>query len=154
MPTLKISIFVVLLFQLGTADLQAKDYDKASYYPAYNQNRFYISELYKRATPQGVQQPFEVTVVNDSLEIKDITLFCAAFPYPTNNHLTLKIENFNLQFFDYELNDHNGKLIKKEIIERISTRIDMNELAFATYFLKIFNNNTLLKHLKLSNINP
>ena len=45
---------------------------------------------------QGVQQPFEISVVTGIDEANGITLQCSAYPNPTTDFLKLKVENFIL----------------------------------------------------------
>ena len=86
---------------------------------------------------QGIQQPFEISVVTGLAETKGITLECSAFPNPTSDNLTLKIEGeLNGQYIVY-LFDVQGKLLETKNVEGNETSIGMKSLAPATYFLKI-----------------
>ncbi len=42
---------------------------------------------------QGVQQPFEISVVTGIKEAKDISLSVSAYPNPTSDYLIVKVEN-------------------------------------------------------------
>ena len=85
----------------------------------------------------GVQQPFEISIV-DGIEVaKDITLQCSAYPNPASDYLVLKVDNFDQENLSYQLLDINGKLLMNKIIESNETRIEMSQLIPATYFLKI-----------------
>jgi len=106
---------------------------------------------------EGVQQPYEISVVTGIEEAKDINLLLTAFPNPTNDYLTLEIQSIvqtqdfasqeaqkqdfasqeaQKQYFA-SLYDLNGKLLQKIPITNQQTRIEMNNLAPATYFLKV-----------------
>lgn len=96
---------------------------------------------------EGVQQPYEISVVTGIEEAKDINLLLTAFPNPTDDYLTLEIQSIvqtqdfasqevKTQYFA-SLYDLNGKLLQKIPITNQQTRIDMNNLAPATYFLKV-----------------
>ena len=48
---------------------------------------------------QGVQQPFEISVVTAIEEAKDISLSVTAYPNPTADFLQLKVESKKLKVF-------------------------------------------------------
>ena len=48
---------------------------------------------------QGVQQPYEISVILGIPEAKDINLSVSAYPNPTTNYLTVKAENCKLAIF-------------------------------------------------------
>jgi len=98
---------------------------------------------------QGVQQPFEISVVNGLQEAKGITLICSVFPNPTTNYLMLNVNNFKTADLTYQLYDFNGKLIENKKIKSNETSIIMSNLAFGTYFLKVADNNKELKTFKI-----
>ena len=96
---------------------------------------------------EGVQQPYEISVVTGIEEAKDINLLLTAFPNPTDDYLTLEIQSIvqtqdfasqeaQKQYFA-SLYDLNGKLLQKIPITNQQTHINMNNLAPATYFLKV-----------------
>ena len=98
---------------------------------------------------QGVQQPFEISVVIGIDEAKGITLQCAVYPNPTTNYVTLIIENYKTENLSYQLYDFNGKLLENKKVESNETSINMETLYRATYFLKISDNNNLVKTFKI-----
>ena len=44
---------------------------------------------------QGVQQPFEISVVTGIPEAKGINLSVSAYPNPATDYLTVKVENYD-----------------------------------------------------------
>jgi hypothetical protein len=86
---------------------------------------------------EGVQQPYEISVVIGIEEAKDINLLLSAFPNPTDDYLTLEIQSIVQTQYFASLYDLNGKLLQKIPIINQLTRIEMNNLAPATYFLKV-----------------
>jgi hypothetical protein len=98
---------------------------------------------------QGVQQPFEISVVNGIKEAKDILLECSAYPNPTKDFLTLKVENFDIKNLTYQLFDITGKLVENKIIQGNLTSITMNNLAASTYLLKVMQSSTEVKTFKI-----
>jgi hypothetical protein len=86
---------------------------------------------------QGVQQPFEISVVIGIDEAKDIQLECSVYPNPTLGLLKLKVENIKLTDLRYQLFDMNGRLLQSQNIEKAETEITIENLVATTYFLKI-----------------
>ena len=63
---------------------------------------------------QGVQQPYEISVVTAIEEAKGINLSVTAYPNPTTDYLTLSISAFDISNVSYQLYDMNGKLLQSE----------------------------------------
>ena len=99
---------------------------------------------------QGVQQPYEISVVTGLEESAGINLILSAFPNPTSNVLQLKIENYNKENMFYEIYDFNGKLLETKKIDSNITNIVMVNFVSSNYFLKIKNNNELVKTFKIT----
>ncbi len=87
---------------------------------------------------QGVQQPFDVSVITD-ISTSDIQLNMSAYPNPTLSQLTLEVEEFDNM--NFQLSDVNGSLLKSGEITGTNTSIDMEDLPQAIYFLHVMNNN-------------
>jgi hypothetical protein len=98
---------------------------------------------------QGVQQPYEISFVSGIEEAKGINLICSAYPNPAADFLTLKVENYNIEYLSYGLYDVNGKLLEHKIIEGNETSINMSILAPASYFLKVTQNNKEIRTFKI-----
>jgi hypothetical protein len=98
---------------------------------------------------QGVQQPYEVSVITGLEEAKDINLVMSAYPNPTSYGITLKVENYKIDNLTYQLYDINGKLLLKQKIKSVETPILMEMLDNGTYFLKVISYKTALKSLKI-----
>jgi hypothetical protein len=98
---------------------------------------------------QGVQQPFEISVITGLEEAKYINLSVLVYPNPTANVLQLKIENEEWKDLSYQLFDLNGKLIETKKLEANVTKIVMTNLVPATYALKVNNNQKTLKSFKI-----
>jgi len=97
---------------------------------------------------QGVQQPFEISVVTELDEATGISLIFSAYPNPTNNFLILKIDAstlFNNELFNYQLFDINGSLLETKKIESTETNINTINLVTSTYFVKIMRDNLEIK---------
>jgi len=98
---------------------------------------------------QGVQQPFEILVVNGIKEAEDINLKCSVFPNPANEFLNLRVESYTLENLSFQLYDMNGKLLENKKIEGIETSISMKNLVPATYILKVIDDNKEIKIFKI-----
>ena len=86
---------------------------------------------------QGVQQPFEISVVTGIENPMKINLSCKAYPNPATTFLTLKVENFDHQNLSYQLYDISGKLLEDKKIESNEATIFMEHRPAATYLLKV-----------------
>ena len=124
---------------------------------------------------QGVQQPYEISVVqgianSNILKIakinksdpsssmatgnensKLINLECMAFPNPTNDLLTLSIQNFDTENgnLSYRLLDIDGRLLESKIVENRNTNISMGNRIPASYILNIFKGIKSIKTFKI-----
>ncbi|MDD3860464.1 MAG: T9SS type A sorting domain-containing protein [Bacteroidales bacterium] len=98
---------------------------------------------------QGVQQPYEISVVTAIEEAKDINLSVTAYPNPTTAYLTLSINEFDISNLSYQLYDMNGKLLQSEKITGTQTSIVMSNLVPANYFVKVIKGNDEVKTFKI-----
>ena len=98
---------------------------------------------------QGVQQPFEISVVTGLEEAKGINLIVSAYPNPTTDHLTVKVDNYQDSNLSFQIYDMNGKLLEIKKITGNETSIVMSTLIPATYFLKVIQNNKEVKVFKI-----
>lgn len=103
---------------------------------------------------QGVQQPFEISVVTAIEEAKGIMLSVSAYPNPTTDFLTLSIDDDvqtrpALSPMYYQLYDMNGKILQSEKITGNQTSIVMSNLVPATYFVKVIQGNKEVKTFKI-----
>ena len=86
---------------------------------------------------EGVQQPYEISVVTAIEEAKGINLSVSAYPNPTNDFLSLSIEDDVQSQFIAILYDMKGKLLQEIKITDNYTEINMSNLVPATYFVKV-----------------
>jgi hypothetical protein len=96
---------------------------------------------------QGVQQPYEISVVT-SLEVaKSINL--SVYPNPTTDYLTVSISEFEISNLSYQLYDLNGELLQSEKITSNQTNIAMSNFVPATYFVKVVQESKEVKTFKI-----
>jgi Secretion system C-terminal sorting domain len=100
---------------------------------------------------QGIQQPFEISVLN-SVEEKaaDINLTASVFPNPTISNFTLKVETTKWKNLSYELYNAQGSLLLSKKVEVDETIIEISGLASAFYILKVHDGNQSIKTFKIT----
>ena len=98
---------------------------------------------------QGVQQPFEISVITGIEEAEDITLEFSVYPNPANSFVILKIENYEVENLRFQLYDISGKLLQNKKIVDKETIISLETHLPATYFLKVTDKNKELKVFKI-----
>ncbi len=96
---------------------------------------------------EGVQQPWEISVVN-GIDIVGIDLEISAFPNPTSNNLTLTVAS-GFQGLSYQLYDMQGKNLQNKVIDDRNTSIDLERYAPAVYFLRVRNETNEIKTFKI-----
>jgi hypothetical protein len=98
---------------------------------------------------QGVQQPFEISIITGIEQAKDITLVCSVYPNPASGILTLKVENYDNENLLYKLFDANGKLLESKKVSGNETIISMENIIPSVYFLKVTDNQKEIKIFKI-----
>lgn len=98
---------------------------------------------------EGVQQPYEISVITSNEEINEMTEYITVFPNPIVDDITIKYENRKAAKCSYALIDMNGRLVKQAGIEADQTEIEAAFLVKGTYVLSIFNENQLVKSFKI-----
>ena len=71
------------------------------------------------------------------------------YPNPATDFAKLKIVNYEVQNLRYQLYDINGSLLQDNKIEDNETSIVMSNYVSATYFLKVTDNNKVVKTFKI-----
>jgi len=156
----KLKLITVLLLGLGLIGLQAQEVIPASggkaigtggsvsysvgqmvYTTNTGTNNYSIAE--------GVQQPYEISIVAGIEQAKGINLKCLAYPNPTTDFIILKVENFNNENLIYLLFDIKGNLIERKKFTGNEIHIMMGMLVPANYFLKILSNKKVIKTFKI-----
>lgn len=97
---------------------------------------------------QGVQQPFEISVVL-GIDNPTINLEIVAYPNPTTDYLNLNVGEQDFSTFNFDLFDITGKVIESKKITNSIETIRMEQLPNAVYFLRVSNNNKPIKTFKI-----
>ncbi|HAM11313.1 MAG: hypothetical protein A2X04_06170 [Bacteroidetes bacterium GWF2_41_9] len=98
---------------------------------------------------QGVQGPYEISVVTVIAEESVITIEASVYPNPATGFVTLKIESYEPDNLSYRLYDMNGMLFQSDKLKGNETLIQMGSIKSGTYLLKIADNNKELKTFKI-----
>jgi hypothetical protein len=100
---------------------------------------------------QGVQQPYEISVITGVKETS-INLEMNVYPNPTTNFLSLKVDastSLSNQQLSYQLIDLQGKVITNKKVTATNSTINVENLPKAIYFLNVTKNNQLVKTFKV-----
>jgi len=87
-----------------------------------------------------------ITVIKDP-ELPGLTV--KAWPNPVSDHLTISVDDANLDNLNYILFDIGGKVIRQNKLKGVQSEIPMGNLAPSSYFLKIYQNNTEIAIFKI-----
>ncbi len=98
---------------------------------------------------EGVQQPYEISVVESVEKALDTSSEIMVYPNPATDFIKLKIENYDVKNFRYQLYDNNGSLLQDNKVEGNQTNISVQNLKPSTYFLKVSDNNKMVKIFKI-----
>lgn len=83
-----------------------------------------------------VQQPYDITLVT-GIEDNNISLLFLAYPNPTTDYLTLKVNDFEPSILRFRLFDMSGQMLLSKQITANETNIPMSKYERGIYFLKI-----------------
>ena len=155
----RLKICAVLLLGLGLTGLQAQESvnatggsasgsgGSASY--SVGQVAYQTHTGTNGSVAEGVQQPYEISVVSAIEQAIGINLSVSAYPNPTTENLMLIIDLSDLSNFLYQLYDLNGKILQNGKITSDRTIIEISAFEPATYFLKVTQDNKEVKTFKI-----
>ena len=154
---LKVIAFLTLVFSLSTVSAQTSinatggnalgSGGSASY--SVGQVFYTTNTGTNGSVAQGVQQPYEISVVTAIEEAKGINLSVLAYPNPTTDYLTLEVKEYELSNLHFQLYDMSGKLLQNEKITGNQTSIVMSYLVPANYIVKVIQGNKEVKTFKI-----
>jgi hypothetical protein len=98
---------------------------------------------------QGVQQPYEISVVTSVEDAKNILLEFVVYPNPTSDFVILKTMDYDVTNVMYLLYDAGGQLLESNQVMGNETTISMQMYKPAIYFLKVVDNNNVIKIFKI-----
>ena len=98
---------------------------------------------------EGVQQPYEIYDVNEvQLEISG-AISLSAFPNPTSDYLSLRIDGDYIDGLSCAMFDISGREIMQMRITSSETRLDVQQLPTATYFVRVTKGKNEVKTFKI-----
>ena len=97
---------------------------------------------------QGIQQPFEVTVITGS-EDPEIQIGWSVYPNPAGEFITLMTGGYDFEKLHYQFYDINGNLLLKEKLSGDQAWITTGNFKAGTYFLVVSDNIKNLKTFKI-----
>ena len=97
---------------------------------------------------QGVQQPYEISVIS-GIDDYDITLNFVIYPNPTTGKVTLKIGETAPIGLKFQMFSTSGVLLQEKKIEDSETEIHFDYYPSATYFLRVIKDQALIKLFKI-----
>ncbi|MBP7509198.1 MAG: T9SS type A sorting domain-containing protein [Prolixibacteraceae bacterium] len=97
----------------------------------------------------GVQQPYEIFIIDGVDNKMDINLFASAYPNPASDFLTLKILDGDYSDLTYYLYDVDGKLLISNKIQDNETVINMSIHKPSVYLVKLMSDNKQIKTFKI-----
>ena len=98
---------------------------------------------------QGMQQPYEVSVVTALRTSGEIFLECSVYPNPTSGHLKLAVRTTGSENLRYQLYDLNGMLLQEKEIGGEETDIFLDGYSSSSYFLNVMRGNLKIKSFKI-----
>ena len=98
---------------------------------------------------QGVQQPYEISVVTSIRNTEEINLKCFVYPNPTGGITKLIFESSNFENLRIRLFELNGRLLLDNQVDSRETEISLENLSSSIYFLKVYKRNSEVKVFKI-----
>jgi len=98
---------------------------------------------------EGVQQAYEIYDVTEVQNPISANISLSAFPNPTSDFLTLRIDGDYIEGLDCTMYDISGKEIMQQQIGSSETSIDMQSLPPATYFVRVTKGKNEVKTFKV-----
>ena len=98
---------------------------------------------------QGLQQAYEISVISGLPKAADINISVSAYPNPTIDFLTIKVEHYKTTNLKYLVFDINGRLLQIQKALGQETKIETNNLVNGSYFVKVMDNNNEIKVFKI-----
>ena len=155
----KLVLSAVILLSLGVTGLQAQQTITAaggdgsgsggSVSYTVGQVIYHTNAGTNGSESQGVQQPFEISVITAVPEAKDISLEFLVYPNPATDYVILKTGTYEVKNLSYVLYDIGGRLLGHDKIQSSETNISMQAFLPSTYILKVIDNNKVIKIFKI-----
>jgi Secretion system C-terminal sorting domain len=87
---------------------------------------------------QGVQQPYEISIISGLEKFKEIGLTLSSYPNPVTDLLILKVESVVWEDLNFQMYNSEGKILFSDNLLNAESNIDMSALAPGMYLLKVY----------------
>lgn len=98
---------------------------------------------------QGVQQPYEISIVTAIQNIEGIKLECTIYPNPVRSQIKLVVKSIDFNDLRFQLYDLNGICIQDKSIDNVETEILIGSLRTSIYILKVLKGSMEIKTFKI-----
>ena len=98
---------------------------------------------------QGVQQPYEIWVVDGLDQFKELDLVLSTYPNPVTDLLILKVESLKWNDLNFQMYNSDGRVVLSDMLLNTETNIDMSHLAPGVYFLQVTREKEAVKTFKI-----
>jgi hypothetical protein len=98
---------------------------------------------------QGVQQPYEISVVTEIVDNPEILLEIIAYPNPATDQIRVKTGDNEVLNYQYRLYDTRGILLLTGKIDEFVTIIDIGHLKPASYLISITDGGVAIKTFRI-----
>ncbi len=98
---------------------------------------------------EGVQQPYEISVITVVEEAEDISLLFRTYPNPVSDFLVLETTGHETGKLRYQLFDMKGMLLQEQQVVDAQTTIPMRGYDPAVYFLRLTRQNEVIKTFRI-----
>jgi hypothetical protein len=102
------------------------------------------------AVAQGVQQPYEISILKENSENTSFEI--TVYPNPTTGLITLVIRPFSNENLRFQLINFKGIILMDKKIESEETEISMEKYSPSIYLLKVLNDGQIVKVVKIAKI--
>jgi hypothetical protein len=159
MKYIQIKICTLLIFGVGLISLHAQESFTAGGGEAHGIGgtvSFSVGQLFCNYQPEagwllaeGVQQPYEISLVTGINEIGKSGPYFSVYPNPASDYLTLTTGETEVKNRSFLLYDLSGKLLQHRKITTSEMKINMTNLRAGTYLLKIIDTESENHAIKL-----
>jgi hypothetical protein len=144
-----LSLFVLVISKAQEVYSSGGDYFKGSNYSIGFTIGEPINETFSKSAnnlTQGFQQGkltvsiYELPGLNNTIKV---------FPNPVHEFVIIKLNNLSFNNLRYEFYNEDGKLLYRDLMNSTETEISTSQLMASTYFIKILDNQFLVKSFKI-----
>jgi hypothetical protein len=155
----KCFLFVILLCGIGTIFLNAQSTIATAGGDATGSGgsaSFTIGQIDYNTIPgtngyiiEGVQQPYEISIVTAVVRTDDFNLRCVVYPNPTSGQARLVFESNDYKNLSFRLYDIKGDILQTNKVESNETVISLENQSSGVYFLYVLKNDVEVKVFKI-----